>query len=56
MIRFGSRTELVVPSDSRLRVKAGDRVRGSETILGLLPETPATAERAEKTMRENAGL
>ena len=56
LIRFGSRTELVVPSDSRLHVKAGDRVRGSETILGLLPETPVTIEEAERTMGENAGL
>lgn len=56
MIRFGSRTELVVPSGSRLRVKKGDRVKGSQTILGFLPEPPVTADRAEKTTEENVEL
>ncbi len=36
MIRFGSRTDVVVPLSARLSVKAGDRVRGGETIVGLL--------------------
>jgi phosphatidylserine decarboxylase len=38
MIRFGSRTELVVPQDelSRVLVAAGQRVKGGETILAEL--------------------
>ncbi len=36
MIRFGSRTELFVPSDTSISIKAGDRVVGSETIIGQL--------------------
>jgi phosphatidylserine decarboxylase len=38
MIRFGSRTELVVPQDELLRVlvAAGQKVRGGETILAEL--------------------
>lgn len=36
MIRFGSRTDLLVPIDSRLDVKMGDRVKGGETIMGVL--------------------
>ena len=37
LIRFGSRTDLIVPASVRLRVKVGDRVRGGETVMGVLP-------------------
>jgi len=37
LIRFGSRTDLFVPDASLVRVKVGDRVRGGETIMALLP-------------------
>ena len=36
LIRFGSRTDLVVPAGTELRVRVGDRVRGGETIMGVL--------------------
>lgn len=36
LIRFGSRTDLVVPQGTALRVRVGDRVRGGETIMGVL--------------------
>jgi phosphatidylserine decarboxylase len=36
LIRFGSRTDLVVPRSTEIRVKAGDRVRGGETVMGVL--------------------
>jgi phosphatidylserine decarboxylase len=38
MIRFGSRTELFVPAESKLLVKQGDRVYGGKTIVGYLSE------------------
>jgi len=47
MILFGSRVELYVPDDSELLVKAGDRVKGGETVMGYLPKAetrPAAAE------------
>jgi phosphatidylserine decarboxylase len=37
LIKFGSRTDLIVPASARLQVKAGDRVRGGETVMGVLP-------------------
>jgi len=36
LIRFGSRTDLVVPRAAEMRVKVGDRVRGGETVMGVL--------------------
>lgn len=37
MIRFGSRTELLVPMDAEILVQVGDRVRGGETPLARMP-------------------
>lgn len=36
LIRFGSRIDVIVPADTEIRVKNGDRVKGGETILGVL--------------------
>jgi len=41
MIRFGSRTELFLPINAEIVVKIGDRVKGGETIIALLPRNPA---------------
>lgn len=37
MIRFGSRTELLIPMDAEILVQVGDRVRGGETPLARMP-------------------
>ncbi len=39
LIRFGSRTDLLMPSNVRIMVKPGDRVRGGETIIAELIDT-----------------
>ncbi len=36
MIRFGSRTDCYMPRGGEVRVSPGDRVRGGETIIGVL--------------------
>lgn len=36
LIRFGSRVDIFLPLKTNLWVKVGDRVRGGETILGVL--------------------
>jgi phosphatidylserine decarboxylase len=36
LIRFGSRTDLLLPRGTELRVQVGDRVRGGETVMGEL--------------------
>ncbi|MBI5577092.1 MAG: phosphatidylserine decarboxylase family protein [Deltaproteobacteria bacterium] len=37
MIRFGSRVDVLLPASAVLRVKAGDRVRAGESIVGVIP-------------------
>lgn len=36
LIRFGSRTDLVVPRETQVRIAVGDRVRGGESVMGVL--------------------
>jgi phosphatidylserine decarboxylase len=36
LIRFGSRTDLVAPREADVRVAAGDRVRGGETVMAVV--------------------
>ncbi len=36
LIRFGSRTDVLLPPGSVAAVKAGDRVRGGESVIGRL--------------------
>lgn len=37
LIRFGSRMDTYLPLDTAIKVAVGDRVKGGETILGVLP-------------------
>jgi phosphatidylserine decarboxylase len=36
LIRFGSRVDIFLPSNTEIRVKPGDRVKGARDILGVL--------------------
>jgi phosphatidylserine decarboxylase len=36
LIRFGSRTDLIVPREAAVRVRVGDRVKGGESIMAVL--------------------
>ena len=56
MIRFGSRVDLLVPADSRLLVKEGDRVFGGESIVGYLSGRPVEAPQLEPVKGDNAQL
>ncbi len=37
LIRFGSRTDLIAPRGAAVRARVGDRVRGGESIMAVLP-------------------
>jgi len=41
MIRFGSRTDVVLPAGSEVRVAIGDRVSGGSSVIALLAGDPA---------------
>ena len=41
LIRFGSRTDVFLPSGSTLRVKVGDRVSGGSSVIADLPQPTA---------------
>jgi phosphatidylserine decarboxylase len=47
MIKFGSRTDVLIPADAVLKVTAGARVKGGESVLAVLPERVHEAERVE---------
>ena len=36
LIKFGSRVDLIVPPNSQIEVKAGDKVKAGVTIVGYL--------------------
>jgi phosphatidylserine decarboxylase len=38
MIRFGSRTDCLMPRGTEVRVSVGERVTGGVTVIGVLPE------------------
>jgi len=54
MIRFGSRTELLLPADAEVSVKKGEHVKGGETVIGYL--TTAAAELEDSSQAENVEL
>ena len=41
MIKFGSRTDVLMPANAALKVKRGMRVRGGATVLAVLPQSDA---------------
>ncbi|HEY6541706.1 MAG TPA: phosphatidylserine decarboxylase, partial [Ktedonobacteraceae bacterium] len=45
MIKFGSRVDVLLPASVELRVKAGDRVKGGSSVLGVVPSATQTGGR-----------
>ena len=39
MIKFGSRTDVLLPAEATLNVKVGQRVKGGSSILGMVPQS-----------------
>ncbi len=37
LIRFGSRTDVILPPEAELRVRRGERVRGGASVVAVLP-------------------
>lgn len=45
MIKFGSRVDVLLPASVELHVKAGDRVKGGSSVLGVVPNAAQTSGR-----------
>ncbi len=56
MIRFGSRTDLIVPADWELRVKVGDKVKGGESVIGLMPPGDQNQTLSQNVSKGNVEL
>jgi phosphatidylserine decarboxylase len=39
LIKFGSRTDIVLPAEAEIRVKTGERVKGGSSIIAEMPES-----------------
>jgi len=44
LIKFGSRVDVILPSEAELRVKVGQRVRGGASVLAVMPQSQASSD------------
>lgn len=44
LIKFGSRVDVLMPSDAELRVSKGTKVKGGSTVLAVIPEVKEVAQ------------
>jgi len=49
LIKFGSRTDLLLDLSARVQVKVGDHVKGGSSVLAYLPLAPQLRAEAERT-------
>jgi phosphatidylserine decarboxylase len=56
LIKFGSRTDLILPAEADIRVKTGQRVKGGSSIIAEMPEseTMAGVRDPKRTARASA--
>ena len=43
LIKFGSRTDVILPTEAEIRVKTGQRVKGGSSIIAEMPESERAA-------------
>jgi phosphatidylserine decarboxylase len=55
LIKFGSRTDIILPAEAEIRVKTGQRVKGGFSIIAEMPESElaAGATTQQKTASAN---
>jgi phosphatidylserine decarboxylase len=54
MIKFGSRTDLIVPADTKIEVEKGQHVKGGETIIAKLTTAPGNIAEQSHSEKNNA--
>ena len=55
LIKFGSRTDIILPAEAEIRVKTGERVKGGSSIIAEMPESETCCgsdDAAEDSQRE----
>lgn len=50
LIKFGSRVDILMPSDANLRVRRGDRVQGGSSVLAVIPSRIAAQSQPVPTI------
>jgi phosphatidylserine decarboxylase len=55
LIKFGSRTDLILPPDARILVEIGDKVQGGSSILAQVTRTVTRDSREEAPAAAGAG-
>ncbi len=56
LIKFGSRVDVLMDASAELRVKAGDHVRGGESVLALVKTHPELADIGQKWSTQASGV
>lgn len=56
MIRFGSRTELIVPEGTDIAVKVGQHVKGGKTVMGYLPSELSGSDKESDARGKNVEI
>src|SRR5579862_1423934 len=54
LIKFGSRTDIILPAEAEIRVKTGERVKGGSSIIAEMPESELAVGVATKQKTASA--
>lgn len=56
LIKFGSRTDIILPAEAEIRVRTGERVKGGSSIIAEMPESELAVgvTTQQKTARASA--
>ncbi len=52
LIKFGSRTDVLLDPGARIEIKRGERVKGGSTVLGYFPPIPETVTVSASDVKE----
>ncbi len=56
LIKFGSRTDIILPAEAEIRVKTGERVKGGSSIIAEMPESELAAGVIDATRSPQASV
>jgi phosphatidylserine decarboxylase len=56
LIKFGSRVDVVIPAEAELQIKVGQRVKGGESVLAVMPGSERTGRGTIGTERASASV